>query len=138
MRWHLTTISAGTRHQQIHGQVYTIVFRFSTLEEMLAAIDTINLGKYCDLLTSKWVVAEGIANWSNTDNNLIGSGNKPDSWGVRVTGRLKDLTGSCPAGRTAFSVHYEMICPKLGHQEQCWPNCCKENWHPPRLSCDGQ
>lgn len=132
MRLHLTTISAGTIHRQIHGQVYTMVFRFSTMDEMLAAIDTINMGNYCSLLTSQWVVAEGIANWSNTDNNLINStGNKPDSWGVRVTGRLRDLTGSCPAGGTAFSVHYEMICPKLNHQEQCWPNCCNENWHPP-------
>lgn len=141
LREHWVRIRPGTWHYGSQGDAYTRVYHLPSPQAWEEFFSMLNTWEgTCDFIrnVNGWKVAEGMAHWSNNDNNLIYSGDKPDTWGLRVAGHLADLTGSCPAGGTSFNLHFTDQLPKTSNQEACYPNCVKTRvFKGPSLTCVG-
>ncbi len=127
-----TLIRNGTDHVLTMGDVYTKVYRPDSFDAGMALLNS-DQG-WCAFDTTTWLVAQGVAQYSGKDNNVMVTGDKSDAWSESVIGRLDDVTGNCRSGATQFKWHYEAYCPKGTDQLTC-PYTMR-NVFGPKLTCD--
>ncbi len=107
-----------------HGELFTRVFWPAAPADLQA--------DYCSFVNGDLLVAEGIAHYKGTDNNVTATPPRTDSYGMTILGPLYDLVGLCgDSGIVRFHLEYRARVDKNFE-------FITMNQHGPRLRCGGK